>query len=209
MIRTRAVCPGALDYMGPEVLKRSPSYGCELDAFSFGHLTIYLVNQEVPSVSDSMVMVEHVQNKQREVNGKHRKALDQMSQQLGDSRHPLYSTVVQCLSDTPHQRPTSRILVKRMEEICKQHPIPHENTLQTLTDLIEKHKLVTTLREEVAAKDHQFVELTAKMKLNDDELQAKHYELERLQSELILIQAKASLLVRVDLLNCYTFSSMW
>ena len=193
MIWTRAVCPGAFDYTAPEVLKRSPSYNYQLDTFSFGHLTIYLVNEEVPRVSDSMIMVKDVQNKQLQV-GKRREALDQMSHQLGGSRHPLYSTVVHCLSDTPDRRPTSRDLVMMMEEICKQHPIPHENTLQTLADLIEKQKLVATLREEVAAKDHQIVDLMAKMKLNDDEV-------ERLRIELMFVQAKVSLLAKVDLLN--------
>ena len=98
--------------------------------------------------------------------GKRRRALNQMSHQLGGSRHPLYSTVVRCLSDTPDQRPTSRDLVRRMEEICKQHPIPHKNTLQTLAEL-------STLREWVAAKDHQIVDLMARMEVKDHEPNTK------------------------------------
>ena len=187
MIRTRTVCPGALDYMPPEALERSPKYGSKLDTFSFGHLTIYLANEEVPRVSDSMIRVEDVQKKQVQV-GKRRQALDQM----GGSRHPLYSTVVQCLSDTPDQRPTSRDLVKRMEGICQQYPIYHRNTLEMVSVLIENQKTETTLREEVAAKDHQIVKLMAKMEANDHELQAKHCEVERLQNELTIIQAKVS-----------------
>ena len=58
--------------------------------------------------------------------------------------------------------------MKRMEEICKQHTIPHENWLQTLAELTENQKLVTTLREEVAAKDHQMARMNheAKTKVN-------------------------------------------
>ena len=63
--------------------------------------------------------------------------------------------------------------MRRMEEICKQHLIPHKNTLQTLTVLTEKQKLETTLREEVAAKDHQIVELMARMEVMDHELKTK------------------------------------
>ena len=161
MIRTRTVCPGALDYMPPEALERSPKYDFTLDTFSFGHLTIYLVNEVIPHVSDSMIMVEDVQKKQVQV-GKRRRALDQM----GGLRHPLYSTVVQCLSDTPNKRPTSRDLVKRLEEICKQHPIPHENTPQTLTKLVQLENELTTrnqhlaeLRESLTAKDRDLAEL--------------------------------------------------
>ena len=193
MKHTRTLCPGAQDFMPPECFQESPKYDTQLDIFSFGHLTIYLVNQTAPVVADRTMVAADFYNKQMQV-GKRRQALNQMSHQLGGSCHPLYSTVVHCLSDTPDQRPTSRDLVMRMEEICKQHPIPHENTLQTLADLIEKQKLVTTLREEVAAKDHQIVDLMAKMKLNDDEV-------ERLRIELMFVQAKVSLLVRVDLLT--------
>ena len=191
MIQTRTVCPGAQDFMPPECLDESPKYEAPLDVFSFGHLTICLVNQQAPVVTDRTVTVADLQKNQMQV-GKRRRALAQMSHQLGGSRHPLHSTVVQCLSDTPDQRPTSRDLVRRMEEICKQHPIPHENILHTLTVVTENQKLVTTLREEVAAKDHQIVKLMAKIGTNNHELQAKHCEVERLQNELTVIHAKVS-----------------
>ena len=178
-------------FMPPECLKKSPKYGTPLDIFSFGLLTLYVINQKYPYLTDQTVTVADDQKKQMEV-GKHRRALDEMSHQLGGSCHLLYSTVVQCLSDTPDQRPTSRDLVKRMEEICQQYPIYHRNTLEMVSVLIENQKTETTLREEVAAKDHQIVKLMAKMKANDHQLQAKHCDVERLQNELTIIQAKVS-----------------
>ena len=125
MRRTRTVCPGAQDFMPPESLSRSPKYSDKLDVFSFGHLTIYLVNQEAPYVEDSTITATDVLNKQLQV-GKRCTALAQM----GGPRHPLYTTVVQCLSDTPDQRPNSRDLVRRMEQTCQVFPIPHKNTLE-------------------------------------------------------------------------------
>ena len=104
MIRTRSVCPGAIDFIAPESLEESPKYDVRLDVFSFGHLTIYLVIQKPPRIIDSAITVEDVQNKQSQV-GKRRSVLDQISHQMGGS---LYSTVVQYLSDTPDQRPSSR-----------------------------------------------------------------------------------------------------
>ena len=111
--------------MSPESLSRSPKYSDELDVFSFGHLAIYLVNQEAPYVEDSTITATDVLKKQLQV-GKRRTALNQM----GGHRHPLYTTVVQCLSDTPDKRPTSRDLVRRMEKFCQVFSIPHKNTLE-------------------------------------------------------------------------------
>ena len=99
---------------------------------SFGHLTIYLTNQKVPVVVDRMTPAD-VLNKQIQV-GKRRRSLTKM----GGPGHPLYSIAVQCLSDTPDQRPNSRDLVRRMEELCKKQPLPYRNTLQTLTELTAK-----------------------------------------------------------------------
>ena len=136
MIRT--VCPGALDFMSPESLEEPPKYDVRLDIFSFGHLAIYLVNQKPPH-THSAVHAADCQKNQRQI-AKRRRTLDEVSHQLGGSRHPLYSTVIQCLSDTPDQRPTSRGLVRRMEEICNRHPIPHENTLHLLKETeVSKH----------------------------------------------------------------------
>ena len=125
MRRTRTVCPGAQDFMSPESCGDSPKYDDKLDVFSFGHLTIYLVNQKAPYVLDKTVTRRDFNRQQVQV-GKRRTALDQM----GGPHHPLYTTVVQCLSDTPDQRPTSRDLVRRMEQTCQQFPIPHKNTLE-------------------------------------------------------------------------------
>ena len=122
MQRTRTVCPGAQDFMSPESWGDSPKYDDKLDVFSFGHLAIYLVNQKAPLVLDKTVTGIDFAQQQVQV-GKRRTALDQM----GGPRHPLYATVVQCLSDTPDQRPTSRDLVRRMELTCQQFLVPHQS----------------------------------------------------------------------------------
>ena len=132
MWRTKTICPGAPNFMPPESLTKAPKYTDKLDIFSFGHLTLNLVIQEEPHVDDSSIKSRDVKKKLVQF-GKRREALDLMSHQLGGPRHSLYSTVVLCLNDTPDQRPTSRDLVKRMENICQQHPIPHKNILETLT----------------------------------------------------------------------------
>ena len=103
-----------------------------------------------------------------------RRAVDQM----GGSRHPLYTTAVRCLGDTPAQRPTSRELVKSMEEICKQHSISYENTLDVLTG---KKELETELRTALSTKDEQIAELR---KTLTETLTKKDSELVELRQEL-------------------------
>ena len=126
VVRTRTKCPGALYFMSPEALTESPKYGDKLDVFSFGHLTLCLLNQKSPNVNDSGITAEDAELNQRQV-GKRREAIEKMG-----SRHPLHSIVVQCLSDISEQRPTSRELVTRMERICQQHPILHKNLLEVV-----------------------------------------------------------------------------
>ena len=175
MKRTRTVCPGAPDFMSPESLSWSPKYSDKLDVFSFGHLAIYLVNQEAPHVEDSTILARDVKNKQMQV-GKRRRSLDQM----GGPRHLLYTTIVQCLSDTPDQRPTSRDLVRRMEERYNQLRIAHKNTLDTLTELKEQSDEIEalTIRLQQCQDEHHRV------------INTKQHENEELQSQLNMAMAE-------------------
>ena len=154
MQRTKMVCPGALDFMPPESLTKVPKYSNKLDIFSFGHLKVYLVNQEEPHVDDNSLAPGDVERKQVQF-GKCRDSLDLMSDLLGGSHHLLYSRVVQCLSDTPEKPPTSRDLVKRMEYLCQQHPIPHKNTLEKLT-IVSNLRSTSKEQEEVLKEMEQY-----------------------------------------------------
>ena len=108
-----------------------------------------MANQQFPVLIDSDITQRDVQKNQMQV-AMRREALIQ--NQMGGPGHPLYSITVQCLSDTPDQRPTSRYLVKRMEELCKIHPLPYRNTLQTVS-LSEE---ISTMKKhtEVSKKTH-------------------------------------------------------
>ena len=131
VVHTRSKVPGAQDFMPPECFDESPKYDDKLDIFSFGHLTIYLVNQKSPLVADRNITQEDVANGQVQV-GKRRESLDRMG-----STHPLYPTAVQCLSDNPDRRPTSAVLVEMLENTCKQYPVAHKNPLDALASATE------------------------------------------------------------------------
>ena len=138
---TMSLCPGARNFMPPESLEKSPKYDCKLDIFSVGHLILYLVNQKAPDVIDKPAAEIHFKRHQVQVD-KRREALDQM----GGPKHPLYTTAVLCLSDSPDDRPTSTELVKRMEEICVPVP-PYVNVfkLPFQHDMQEKKQLYKEL----------------------------------------------------------------
>ena len=126
VVHTRTKVPGAMDFMPPECFDESPKYDDKLDIFSFGHLTICLVNQKSPLVADRNITLEDVANGQMQV-AKRRESLSRMG-----GTHPLYSTAVQCLSDNPDRRPTSAVLVEMLEDTCKQYPVAHKNPLDAL-----------------------------------------------------------------------------
>ena len=142
--QTITICPGAHHSMPPECLGPNPRYNHKLDVFSFGHLTIHLVNQQEPDVEDYGCLTRaDILNKREQVLKRH-KSLDQMG-----TKHPLYSITVQCLNDTPDQRPTSRDLVRRMEELGETQPLSYKNTLHLQIDQEMK------LRVRLAEKDNE------------------------------------------------------
>ena len=87
VMHTRSKVPGAMDFMPPECFDESPKYDDKLDIFSFGHLTICLVNQKSPLVADRNVTSEDVANGQMQV-AKRRESLSRMG-----GTHPLYPNV--------------------------------------------------------------------------------------------------------------------
>jgi len=46
--KTKTRAPGTVDFMGSEALLETPEYGPPLDVFSYGGVTLYVVNQEWP-----------------------------------------------------------------------------------------------------------------------------------------------------------------
>ena len=164
MQRATTVCPGALDFMPPESLTRSPKYDVKLDVFSFGHLIIYLVNQESPCVHElDYITIQTVYQKKQVQVGKRQGSLEQMG-----SQHPLYSTAVQCLGDTPEQRPSSADLVVRMEEMVKKNWPPfYKNCLEILAE-------------------------------SDRNVRAKQHKIEELQKEVDDAQAQVRIIIQFN-----------
>jgi serine/threonine protein kinase len=102
--------PGQLFYMPPEVLQENASCTPQVDIFSFGHLTLYAVNQEFPKVHDITQTVTPDMQKQGIVERtKRQKAINQVQKD-----HCLRKTIISCLDDYPEKRPTTRELNREL-----------------------------------------------------------------------------------------------
>ena len=119
--------PGAPDYMPPEAFDSVPRYDFALDVFSFGHLSLYLVNCEYPEPQDTSQDVDTtfsgivigLQAQRR------KKSLDEMG-----ADHILSKLIVSCLHDKPEQRSSVEDVYKEVDSHCIQHPV---------TEMMESH----------------------------------------------------------------------
>ena len=107
--RSQTKCPGAQAYMPPEALKDKPSYGTELDVFSFGHLTLCVAVQEciwrmrAPPECDYEIIADHCRQNHWEV-------LIRKSW-LDSLKNPdalLRELIVSCLNDKSEKRPSAK-----------------------------------------------------------------------------------------------------
>lgn len=115
--------PGALGYMPPEAMRSPALYDTQLDSFSYGHLSLYLLLGRYPHLIDSDITALDVEAKTIQI-AKRRGSL----KALGTS-HILYDIIKNCLSDEPNSRPTSRELATKLTKLCSSNIIPFINIL--------------------------------------------------------------------------------
>ena len=108
--------PGNYFYMPPEAQFEHAECSTKLDIFSFGHLSIYTVNQRAPQVFEVHVTPE-LQSGGRYQTMKRRSDLEAISHS-----HCLYSLIMNCLHDDPDQRPTTREVNLTLKELCTRNP---------------------------------------------------------------------------------------
>ena len=108
--------PGNYYYMPPEAQLEHAQCTTKLDVFSFGHLSLYTVNQEPPEVYEVHLKAEMIQEGRIQTK-KRRKCLDKMG-----AHHCLYPLVMECLRDNPEDRPTTLQLNSNLKKLCTQHP---------------------------------------------------------------------------------------
>ena len=131
-------CPGTLAYMPPEALRENPQYGKALDVFSFGQLTLYIVNQEFPEVFDAShdsTMTTALKKGELQIL-KRKKWIDMLPKD-----HCLRDTVLHCLQDKPEKRPSIEELSSSMKTLCVQYPKSLEEVISEWGDKTEVGRL--------------------------------------------------------------------
>ena len=111
-------CPGSLAYMPPEALQEAPVYGRELDIFSFGHVTLYVILQDFPCAYDATndpEMASAIQAGEVQI----LKCNKWISRVPHD--HCLRSITLQCLQDKPDRRPGTKQLNTVIKALCAKH----------------------------------------------------------------------------------------
>ena len=100
--------PGTLNYMPPEAHEGGESDE-KLDIFSFGHLSIYVINQRRPhpllrhnyNVGDQVLARSEVDRREE--------YLHKVKLKLDNSeRQSFFSVLISCLNDDPNERPTCK-----------------------------------------------------------------------------------------------------
>ena len=140
--------------MPPEALDESPTYEFSLDVFSFGHISLYLINGVYPQPRDPSIHAIQKPTHSGIVMGlqaqKRKRWLDMME------GHCLAPLDVRCLQDAPKHRPTMVELNREIEKHCSANPTTSSmaNTLlndelrvkiDSLTDSL--HKAHSALQE--------------------------------------------------------------
>jgi len=113
--KTKTRAPGTVDFMGPEALSDKPEYGPPLDVFSYGGVTLHVVNQKWPKPLHYVVtgpkkkkrMLSEVERRQEHV------------EKMRGAPADLRVLVQQCLDDNPARRPPisdASERIKRLKE---------------------------------------------------------------------------------------------
>ena len=112
--KTKTRAPGTVDFMPPEALLETPEYGPPLDIFSYGGVTLHVVNQEWPKPlhyvmtdpkTKKRVALSEAQRRQEHIN------------KMSGAPAGLQSLVEQCLDDDSVIRPPISDVSERMKRM--------------------------------------------------------------------------------------------
>ena len=108
---------GTPDYMPPEAQRDSAKYGPSLDVFSFGHLSLFTINQSPihPLLPSTYIDAKGEVHGYSEVK-RHEQYFDKAEQLFG-VKHSIVVLIKQCLHNDPAQRPLTAELETRLQDI--------------------------------------------------------------------------------------------
>ena len=100
--------PGAMVFMPPEALSKTPHYNEKVDIFSVGVLMLEIATQHEPSPGlEGIGRDQEVERRKED--------LDHLPE-----RHPLKQLILKCLQNDPHDRPSAKELLEQLSKVCMQ-----------------------------------------------------------------------------------------
>lgn len=114
--------PGTQPYMPPEAFIPNPKYGCPLDMFSFGHLSLYVAIQQAPhDLFPAETYSTEVLRRRQYV---------QILHTTYGEEHPLTELICECLDNEPDLRPTAEDARKTLQSIQEKCPYTNLSRMQ-------------------------------------------------------------------------------
>lgn len=129
-----STAPGNILHMPPEALVANPKYDSTLDIFSLGCITIHTITEKLPIPTDQFVQ------SQENANAFVKRTEAQRRQQyldLMDDHSKLQEIAMQCIEDTPTERPNACKVCDKLEEYIEQV----EKEFPTLAEQYKQDKL--------------------------------------------------------------------
>ena len=120
--------PGTLDYMPPEAFGENPSYSTELDMFSYGHLTIFVLTGTVHKLLP-LRSTDHGGVRLRSEWERRSNSTASLNSILGEN-HSFVSIIQHCLSDDTNKRPSASIIRLRLIDLAgSERPLNRDEVL--------------------------------------------------------------------------------
>ena len=113
--KTMTQVPGTLLYMPPEAMEVKAKYSSKLDIFSFGHLALFTVTQNLPlellafNYTDSKGHLHARTEVERRT-----KDIALLCEKLG-GKHSLVALIKQCLHNSTEKRPSAAEILQKLE----------------------------------------------------------------------------------------------
>ena len=108
--------PGTPDYMPPEAQGDSAKCGPSLDVFSFGHLSLFTINQSLVHSLLPSTYIDAGKLCARSEVKRRRQHLDK-AEQLLKGKHAVVVLIKQCLHNDSAQRPQTAELERRLQDL--------------------------------------------------------------------------------------------
>ena len=161
--------PGTPAYMPPEVMVVNPKYDTSVDEFSYGIMMIHVFSGRWPEPQVGPNRTE-LDGRLIPVTEAERRVV--FLRAIGND-HPLMDLILKCINNHPQARAHSSEIVGRLAEMVLQFPASFANRLEMLRQIAAVEEEKRTLTEEGERKDRAIQQKESQISSLREEIQAK------------------------------------